>query len=264
MRVEGAKVLRIVPVEKMAAVSGHQIHGREGRLQPLDGVQGPDPSQIPRADGRHQIETDIGRRGAVSHDRSRRLLEIVRRQHVFGRGDEGLEKSPGLPGDQAQGVSVRVGHRPATGHSRRLADTKRHRRRNKPDQGERRGDRPGPAAPRQADRDPHRADDQRPDHPAIENQQSRPGAKRGVRRRDPFQQMPPRERQSNERAKDGVGHQPGLVAKKHDHQARLDEGQPKFRRQRANMAGDDHVGSAWNDPHHDRAERLGDDGGEDI
>ena len=200
----------------------------------------------------------------MSDDRSRRLLKIVRRQHVVGGGDEGFEKSPGLPGDQAQGGGVRLGGRAATGDLRRSTDAKRRGRRHNPDQGERRRQRPRSLPPNQADRDRRRADDDGPDHPAVEDRQTGVCAIRGVRRRNPFQQPPPRDRQTHQGAQDGVGHQPGLVGQKHDHQARLDQGQAKFRGQRAHVAGDDDAGSARNDAGQDRAERLGDDRRQDI
>ena len=61
LRVERMEILRIVPVEEMAAMAGHPMHGRERRLQPLGGVQGADPPQIARAGDRHQIKADVRR-----------------------------------------------------------------------------------------------------------------------------------------------------------------------------------------------------------
>ena len=48
--------------------------------------------------------------------RRRIFLEIVRRQHVIRRRDEGLEEPPGPARDQPQGPGVGVGHEslPAT------------------------------------------------------------------------------------------------------------------------------------------------------
>ena len=60
---------------------------------------------------RQQIQAEIGRRGAVRHDRRRVFLEIVRRQHVVGRRHEGLEEPPGAPRDQPQRLGVGGRHR---------------------------------------------------------------------------------------------------------------------------------------------------------
>ena len=94
--------LRIVPVVEMAPIPVELRHGRHGRLQPLDGVEGPGPAEIVRARRREEIEADIGRRGAPCEHRRRRLLEIVRRKHVVARSDEGLEIAPGAPRDQPE------------------------------------------------------------------------------------------------------------------------------------------------------------------
>ena len=88
-----------------------RAHGRERRLQPLDGLARPDPAEVARARHRQQIEADIGRRCAMRHHRRRVFLEIVRRQHVVGRRDEGFEEAPGPPRDQAQALRVVRGQR---------------------------------------------------------------------------------------------------------------------------------------------------------
>ena len=80
----------------------------------------PDPAEVARADRRQEIEAEIGRRGPMRDDRLRVLLEVVRRQHVVRRRDEGLEEAPGAPRDQAQraGVgSARPARVPATAAS---------------------------------------------------------------------------------------------------------------------------------------------------
>ena len=53
----------------------------------------------------------IGRRGAMRDRRRGIFLKIVRRQHVVGRRDEGLEEPPGAARDQPQ--RLRVGGRSA-------------------------------------------------------------------------------------------------------------------------------------------------------
>ena len=44
-----------------------------------------------------QIEPDVGRRSAVSHDGLGVFLKIVWRQEMLLRGDKGLKEAPGAP-----------------------------------------------------------------------------------------------------------------------------------------------------------------------
>ena len=107
LRIERTQVTCIVPIEEVAAVLRQPSHGRERRLQPLHGLEGPDPSEVPRARYRQQIEADIGRRCAMGYHRLRSFLEIVRRQHVVGRRDRMLRRSATSSG------------RPGANHARR-------------------------------------------------------------------------------------------------------------------------------------------------
>ena len=61
MRIERTQVTGIVPIEEVAPVPRQPIHGRERRLAPLHSLEGPDPSEVPCARYRQQIEADIGR-----------------------------------------------------------------------------------------------------------------------------------------------------------------------------------------------------------
>ena len=90
----------------MATEAREAAHGRKRRLQSLDRLDGSYPSEIAGTYHRQKIEAKIGRRGAVRERRRRVLLEIVRRQHIIGRCDEGLEEPPSPARDQPQGESL--------------------------------------------------------------------------------------------------------------------------------------------------------------
>ena len=117
-RIERAQIARVVPVVEMAAKPREPAHGRQRRLQPFNRFGRSDPAEIAGARHREQIEAEIGRRGPVGERRGRVLLEIVRRQHVVGRRDEGLEEPPGPPRDQPQRLGVRGRHRHPAGDPR--------------------------------------------------------------------------------------------------------------------------------------------------
>ena len=120
-RLERPEVRGAVPVEEMAFEPLQLAQCRQRRLEPLDDLGRPGPAEVAGSHTGHEIEPNIGRRGPPRHNRSRLLLEVVRRQHVVGRGDEGLEIAPGPPGDQAklcriltrQGEPCRRARRPA-------------------------------------------------------------------------------------------------------------------------------------------------------
>ena len=71
----------------------------------------PGPSEVAGADRGEKIEAEIGGRGPVGEYGLWVFLEIVRRQHVVRRRDEGLEVAPGTARDQPQGARVGLGDR---------------------------------------------------------------------------------------------------------------------------------------------------------
>ena len=101
-RIERPQRRRLVPVEQMAAMALHLLDRRHRRVDAAGRIGEADPAEIARRNDRQQIDADIGRRGSRRHDRVRRFLEIVRRQHVVLGRDEGLEIGPGAARDRAQ------------------------------------------------------------------------------------------------------------------------------------------------------------------
>ena len=136
-----------VPVVEMAAIGLQLLDRGDGGFQPLGRVGEPDPAEIARRQDRQQVDADIGRRGARRHDRRRDLLEIVRRQHVVLRRDEGLEIEPGAASDGAQlGLVGLRDDQPVFG-LRRAADQPCESRRPDPEQGEDASPTPTPVEP---------------------------------------------------------------------------------------------------------------------
>jgi len=102
-----AHVLGGVPVEEVAAVSLQPAHAVQRRLHSLECLQRAGPAEITCGDGRKQIQAHVGGRGSARDDRLGLFLEIVRRQHVVGGGDECFEEAPGAPCNQAQLLGIR-------------------------------------------------------------------------------------------------------------------------------------------------------------
>ena len=121
-RIERTQVTRVIPVVEVAAKTLEAVHSTKRRFQPLDCGHDAEPAEIVRRDGGEQIQADIGRRGAMGHDRCRFFLKIVGRKHVVFRADKGLEESPGPPRGQAQRPSVIFRQRLSPGCARRQAD----------------------------------------------------------------------------------------------------------------------------------------------
>ena len=193
-------------------------------------------------------------------DRLGRFLEVVGRQHVVGRRDEGLEEAPGPSGDQAQTYARRprpagAGPRPgATG----LPEARRPARRT------RRPRTPRPAArcrcPHMPPRRSPAAADRPGPPPCVGRSARRPdAAERRVGRRDPFEKVAARYREPDQGANDGVAHQPGLVRQEDDHQAGLDERKAQLRAQGAEMAAERHARAARRDIRHHGNKRRQDD-----
>ena len=88
------------PIEKVAIEALHLLKGDERRLQTLDGFGRSRPAEVTGSCGRQQVEADVCRRSPVRDGRLRRLLEIVRRQHVACRRDKCLEEAPGSTGNE--------------------------------------------------------------------------------------------------------------------------------------------------------------------
>ena len=100
------QVARVVPVVQVPAEPFEAADGRERRLQALHHLERPDPTEVASRHGRQQVHPDVRRRGAMGDDRRGIVLEVVGRQPVVLRADEGLEEPPGPAGGQAEGPDV--------------------------------------------------------------------------------------------------------------------------------------------------------------
>ena len=145
--------------------------------------------------------------------RRRVFLEIVRREHMVPRRDEGLEEMPGPARDQAQRLRVRGGDRRQC-RFRRQADPARDGRRDEPKHDERRRHRPrirrGPR-----DERPCPGRQRNPTgHLAIESEHIEPWADLRLSGCDPLKQVPTRDDQTVLRPHDRFGHGPRLVREK--------------------------------------------------
>ena len=101
-RRQHGQVAGVVPVEEMAAESGHPLHRRDRGVDPRQGVVQPDPAEVMGRHHRHQVKPDVGGRGALGQLRFRVGLPVVGRQVVRLGADKGFEIAPGAAGDAAQ------------------------------------------------------------------------------------------------------------------------------------------------------------------
>ena len=117
--IQRTQIRRVIPIEEVATEALQGPHGRQRRLEALDGFERADPAEVAGGGRRQQQQAEIGRRRAVGDDGRGILLEVVRRQHVVGLGDERLEEPPGAPGDQPE--RSRIGRRKSPGCRHRPA-----------------------------------------------------------------------------------------------------------------------------------------------
>src|ERR1700687_4388862 len=96
------QVLRVVPIEEMALMTFEIFDRGDRGLEALDHLRDSQPSELASGRDGDQIQSDIGRRRAVSDYGLGNLLKIVRRQLMVRGCDERLEKSPGLTGDEPE------------------------------------------------------------------------------------------------------------------------------------------------------------------
>ena len=82
-RLQRPQVPGVVPIAEVTADAVQCVHGLQRGLEPFRGVQNPDPTEIMGSHRTEQIETQIGRRGAVGSDRLRVFLKVVRREGML-------------------------------------------------------------------------------------------------------------------------------------------------------------------------------------
>ena len=107
--IKRTEITRIIPVIEVTAETLEAVHRVERGFEPLDGRHRADPAEIVRGDDGEQIESDVGRRGAVGHDRRRHFLKIVGRKGVV------------LPGRRRSRRTARSGARSSAACAHHLA-----------------------------------------------------------------------------------------------------------------------------------------------
>src|SRR6185312_4231533 len=132
---------RVVPVVEVAPVALEALHRRERLGGALDQLARAEVAEVVRRQVREQREPHVGRRSAVRDDSGGMLLEIVRRQPVILRADEGLEEVPGLARGCAQEVRL-LWREPRLAADKRQAHPPRDGRRGEPQENDRRGKEP--------------------------------------------------------------------------------------------------------------------------
>jgi hypothetical protein len=256
-RLERPQVLGRIPVVEVTATAFEPLHRAERRFQALDQLQRTDPAEVPRADGRQQVEAEIGRRSPARDHRRGVLLEVVRRQPVVGRRDERVEVAPCAPCDEPQGQRVGRRHRDPPRDGRRAADDAREQRREHPQQRERRDRRREHAVgDRQVEQ--HRGDRHRRRHPAVEADgvELRPAA--GLRRGHPLEQVAARDVEPHERAGERIRRQHRLVEQEREQQSGSRQRVPRVGADRAQVVRQRGAGTAWHESgQHRRQHRRG-------
>ena len=235
-RVEGPGV---VPVEQVALVLLQPVDRVQRPLDPRDRLLGADPAVVGRRDADQHVEPDVRRRRAVRDDRGGLLLEVVGRQVVLLRPDEGLEEVPGTPCDEPQRAQV-LGGGVQLGGGVRAADQPGEDGGEQPGEHERgRDEQTGPAAPDRDGGEQDRGDEPQRHRAHVEPQ----GVLVGLRRRGggrPFEQVLAGHQQPDQGPADGVEAQGGPVREQHAVGQAQDDPVPGVFHDGAEVAGPDH------------------------
>jgi hypothetical protein len=101
-RLERAQRRRLDPVEEVTAMPRQLRERPEDGFDTLADFRQPDPAELVRSDGRHDVHADVGRRRPMRDDAVRIHLQVVRRQEMVFGSREVREVLPRLPCDQPQ------------------------------------------------------------------------------------------------------------------------------------------------------------------
>ena len=213
----------VIPVEEMPAKPLHPFKRGDGGLDPFQRRVQADPAEIMRRHDRHEIQPDIGRRGAFGQFRGWQFLIIVGRQMVGRLVDEFVEIAPDAAGDAPQLGLVLGRDLQLVDRFQRPRGAKGDPGRGDPQRGENHRDRKGGWIDRGRGQDRAAADQGRRDHPAIF------GRKPGVvpvadqLRWRPFQQVAPADGQPPQGPEDRVRRRPGPIRDRGQPQPELGE-----------------------------------------
>src|ERR1700733_4926961 len=95
--IQRMKIAGVVPVEQVAVELFEFSDGVKRSLDALCRLCRSHPCKVAGRQGRKKVETDVGRRSAMSHDGLGVFLKIVWWQEMLLRRDKGLEEAPGAP-----------------------------------------------------------------------------------------------------------------------------------------------------------------------
>ncbi len=191
-RIERTQRACVVPVVEVAAKALERLQRRERRLEARRRVAGPDPAEVARRDHRKQIQSDVGGRRPVRHHGLRILLEIVGRQRVILRVDEGLEEPPRPSRDGAEIAPLDVVERMRADEAPREAHRPRDQRRQGPEQNEWQRERTRRRSCDDDDERRHARENQRTSHVSRIAAEREIGAGFHLRRRRPLEEPPAR------------------------------------------------------------------------
>ena len=108
-RLERPEIPGVVPVVEVAVQALQAADRRQGRPEALAHLARADPAEVAGGDDREQVHADVGRGRPMRDDGRGVVLDVVRRQGVVQRSDEGLEEAPGATAVESQGLGVGIG-----------------------------------------------------------------------------------------------------------------------------------------------------------
>ena len=77
LRFERSAVRGVIPVVEVPAKALETVHRVQCGFETLDRIDGAEPAEIPGRHRRQHIQSDVGGRCAMRHDRARRFLKVV-------------------------------------------------------------------------------------------------------------------------------------------------------------------------------------------
>ena len=225
----------VIPVDEVTTILLHLFKRRDRIFQPLDGFLETDPAEAPGGNGRQQVDTDIGGRGARGDRELRRFLHVVRRQVVLLGRDERVEIAPGAATDATQADGHVIGNEELVFGLGRLADIPRNPGRKHPEQHEGDTDEEGIVTGSGGKGKAGEGNRRRMPHLAVitGNRHLRTGLHAGGG--TPFQHLLAADEQTVDRTDDCIRHHPGAVGDEDDAQRHLGVGVTDIGPQRAEM-----------------------------
>ena len=254
LRLQGPKVTCVVPIVDVAVEALEPAHRRQGRLQPLHGIERAQPAKVAGRHNGQQVEPEVGGRRSMGHDRFWVFLKVVGREMVVLRHDEGIEEAPRAACDQPQ--RPRIGNRARrwTRQRRWTAGPLRDDRRQHPQDHEWSCDEQSHGLDQRDDARCRRAERHAARHSLVEPADIEGEVEPRLSGGDPLQHVPPRPEETYEGAHDGVAHQPRLMREKGDDEGDLQEREAEILPHGAQVAAFREPQASRHDPGEERQE----------